>query len=262
MIDLLLEQGTFTISTPLGKREIVFSRDFEDREFDGFEYTDIYLGLKKEGKVLCKLYYDVGALRGADIRGGTTEIYPISNMQSKFDDFFKVDRPRELLVKPEKEVEVSSTFAVISVKNFEGYDCFKPGNDLFETYNNLFEKGYSFVLNINTNTTPHIIPLLANLAEKELKDGVGSVQVVSGKIGAPNEISIETGDWRSYAIDSMTWAKIKSKMNNRKWNFHRNLTLQFREKKLQRYSTNLSRDLSWTPQDSRRKNFRKITNSK
>ena len=259
---ILLKQKLFEVSTPLGKRDIIFNENLVDREFDSFQIENNTLLLRKDGITLATLSYNPNrnCLSGSDLRGGTTEVYPFPNKEQEFKNHFSTDRKSEPLLKEKDSIKKKTDTAVVCNLSFEGYDCYKPSKKLFDTFDSLFQAGYQYVMYINTPITPHITQLLENLSKDKVHGDIGSVQVVSGKAGKADEISLETGDWRSFSISVDVWAKIRKHMDNPKFNFFRNLTVQFKEKKLKRYSTNMSRDKDWTPQDSRRKNFKIVSN--
>jgi hypothetical protein len=272
MEDLLLKQRQFRISTPMAaNRDIFFTEDFKDFEFDRWKVESDtvsgkkYLSLYKDNQRLCKLSYDKDSLAGFDARGGQTVIKPLSSNTSKFTEYFNRRRkvaalqPAQNVVntaKYEKKHD-SAVVAISGSDHLEGWDCdvYQIKSNLFETVDQLFSAGYKNVIVANCSTTPHFIPLAINLASY-LIDKVGAVQLVSDDTGEGDELISETGPWKGFLINDITWGKIRGWMKDTKYNFYRNIDQAFKHKNLIRLSTAMSRDRRWTKSDSRRKNFK------
>ena len=259
MQDLLQTQKTFKISSPLNpSREIVFGDPFEDIEFDAYIATNDSLILKIDKKTVCRLKFLKDHLVGTDTRGGETILTPKSENKDKFIRYFKPNHRVEVLIPEKEDVPLEGKIAIVTPFKFEGYTCVNPKRErLFKIYDDLFSKGYDYVFHIDCSTTKGFIPLLTTLSKQYLTgERIGSVQVCSHKTSDDGSaISFEDGDWRGFSIDKKTWTKIKAKVMTKQLNFYRALTVQFREKKLFRISTDMSRDKFSTPQDKNRKNF-------
>lgn len=253
-------------------RPINFSDDFNDPEFQSWEIAD-FKGIPtlflRFGESILRLQYANRVFEGRDARGGFSIMRPPTNAIKSLEDWRTA--PRNVPLFQEKQmltIAKTSDTAILGDYVHEGYDNYPVhGVELKDALNDLFKAGYSRVMVLNTKLANiSAIPLLSNLEPfLGLKtDGgeVGSVQLMSSNTpGQADEIQKESGDWRGFMLKHDIWFKIQKNVLDSKGNFEYNMTQAFTRHNLVRLSTSLSRVTDWTPQDSRRKNF-KVNNEK
>ena len=256
MIDKLKQIPEFEISTPLqGFRPFKIQEPLQDVEFDFIGQEGSRLYLKKDGRTMCYLDCYGDYFQGTDVRGGITQIRPNANFISDFRDAVREESVIELKV--EEEIELEGDVAVISEFKFNNYPTYNPkGKRLEELYDELFQKGYSYVFNISKDLSGSSLKLMENISRQYLPEDYQAIQIDSNfPDGEPNQLSLTNWDWKCYSIHKNTWIKISSRMKNRDYNFEYKLTSLFKESGFQRLGTRVSRALTENKSDSIRKKF-------
>lgn len=269
MRDILLKYRNFTITTPReANREIAFTEDFSDPEFDSWEialYKNVPTLHLKSGSLVVKFQYERGVFEGRDPRGGFSIMRPPSNAITDLTEWQK--GPQRITPamsgSPKLTINKNSETAIMGGYQHEEFDSYNLfGVELKDALDELFKAGYERVMVMNTGIANigaidllgHLEPYLGEIVEK---GEVGSVQIVSPNLeGDAGELSIETGDWRGFMIKRNIWHKIQKIVLDSRNNFEYNMTQAFHRHNLIRLSTTLSRVNNSTPQDSRRKNFK------
>lgn len=251
---------TYKIVSPVtGVREITFNSEFSDIEFDDWSANEDSLKLFQNGQRVASLSLEGNSLSGRDVRGGYVVIEPLSNNIKMFQDYFR--KPRKVALSHSQsfrsipEIKKNHSVAVLSKSIYSGVDNYNYSKFLKQDIDLMFSSGYNYVMVIDRELPESSIKLL-NTLTSYLSGEIGSVQVVSDTKGPADALQYETGSWSCYCLSSNAWSKVRKSVIGSSFNLETALTKGFNDKRLKRISTQMSRDVQNTPQDSKRKNFK------
>jgi hypothetical protein len=257
----ILLDNTYEMRSPVvGKRDVVFSEAFGDKEFDRWVCSEETLTLINGNETLAVLKYDGKILSGRHIRGGVVTVSPNPSVRKKFEDYFrsprKVTMTHSTSFRQIPEVVKTSDYAVISNYSFPNVDNYKLSKFFKEDIDLLFNKGYNVVMVIEAEIAPTSFHLLKQLTLL-LDNNVGSVQIASkSDTGELNELQAETGKWSCFALSNKAWQKVKESVKSAPTNFSTAMSKAFKDKRLGRLSPKVSRVGFSDTHDTKRKKFK------
>lgn len=265
MLDLIKKQRQFFVTTPISSNRLVeLTEDFQDDEFDSWG-AGTYKGVPsiffyKDGEVYLRLQYMEGAFQGRDPRGGISILRPNSDSAVKAWKDWHVG-PKKVNLRPEyNSIIRNNKNAMLRDKmysnpnlNTEGYDVYDIKEDYYDIIDKLFSAGYENVLVLNCHATSNAPQLVLNMAA----NSTGSVipQFYSGTDGDGGKITEYAGEFKGYLLNSKIWAVIKTPIKKAKTSFESSLEKVAKRFGVIRLAPVKSRDIHFTPQDSRRQNF-------
>ena len=258
--EILIEQGTFRITDNLGAREITFSENFQDPDYERFDVKGETLFLYKGSNYVRLELGTAYNLEGQDWRGGFATIFPLNNQNRKlFKDWFKAPRTDVTILdqrfaeKP--KIQRNHEVAVISPNIWENVDNFDPEQNLYLQLKKLFDAGYAQVIHFSSNHAKGMVRLIQNLFEN-VDCQIAQISHKNGEL--PNatfkDYHLEHGDTIDFIMAKDTFNRVEKYIRDK--NFHFGIGQAVVDLKMRKVAMSISRDQKWQASvDSRRKTF-------